>query len=240
VGSETWTPLPDLPPGHRGWRLSQDIILGPDDFPNVEELVIEDGEPVDNVFVEKQYRLLTEPLYSSWTPPKGPFWALANVGLFYQDGQPGLAPDVMLSLGVPASRDLSLKENRSYLLWIVGKPPDVVIEVVSDRRGGEDADKMEAYQRIGVTYYVIFDPLNRLKNGLLRAFSLRDGAYQAIEPSWLETVGLGLTFWDGEFEGQQARWLRWCDRNGVVIPTGLERAERLAAQLRALGIEPNA
>ena len=35
----------------------------------VNALVTEDGEPVDNVFSEKQQRLLTEPLYSSWTPP---------------------------------------------------------------------------------------------------------------------------------------------------------------------------
>jgi Uma2 family endonuclease len=247
MSSETWTPLSDLPPGHTGWRSSKDVILGPDDIPNVEELVIEDGKPVDNVFVEKQYRLLTEPLYSSWTPPNGPFWALANVGLFYQDGQPCLAPDVMLSLGVPASRDLSLKVNRSYFMWIVGKPPDVVIEVVSDRRGGEDTDKMETYQRIGVTYYVIFDPLNRLKNGLLRGFVLSAGKYLPMETLWLENVGLGMTLWEGEFEGQLARWLRWCDRDGVVIPTGQERAEqekqraeRLAAQLRALGVEPGA
>ncbi|HKI33319.1 MAG TPA: hypothetical protein VKA46_15810 [Gemmataceae bacterium] len=40
-------------------------------------------------------------------------------------------------------------------------------------------------------------------------------------------------------------WLRWCDRAGNVIPTGCERAksereraERLAEQLRALGVEP--
>ena len=165
---ETFTPLHDVPPGSIGWRGSRDYILSPEDFPKVEDLVIEDGKPVDNVFVEKQYRLLTEPLYSSWVPPNGPFWALANVGLFYQNGQPGLAPDVMLSLGVPASRDLLQRENRSYLMWIVGKPPDVVIEFVSDRRGGEDTDKMEVYARLRVTYYIIDDPFDRLHQGPLR------------------------------------------------------------------------
>ncbi len=243
-------PAPFVPPAeevHPHW------ILSPEDIPNVEDLVIEDGKPVDNLFVEKEYRLLTEPLYSSWTSPSGEFLAVANVGLFYAYREPPLVPDMMLSLGVPAGRDLTLKENRSYFTWVIGKPPDVVIEIVSDLRGGEETDKMMAYARIGVTYYVIHDPRNRLHHGLLRAFSLRDGAYQPVEASWLEHVGLGLTFWEGEFQSQQhPRWLRWCDRDGVVLPTGQERAEqadqraeqekqraeRLAAQLRALGIEP--
>jgi hypothetical protein len=44
----------------------------------------------------------------------------------------------------------------------------------------------------------------------------------------------------------KAVWLRWCDQEGNVIPTGAElaeaeraRAERLAARLRALGIDPD-
>jgi Uma2 family endonuclease len=247
MGGETWTPLPDLPPDHTGWRLSRDVVLNPEEAANaVKFLVIEDGKPVDNMFVERQYRLLTEPLYSSWTPPSGEFLVLANVGLFYTHREPPLVPDVMLTLGVPAGRDLSRKENRSYFTWVIGKAPDVAIEIVSDLRGGEETDKMAAYARIGVTYYVIHDPQNRLHHGLLRAFSLREGAYQPIEPSRLEHVGLGLTFWEGEFQGQRySHWLRWCDRDGVVIPTGQERAEqekqraeRLAAQLRALGVEP--
>jgi len=34
--------------------------------PNVDHLVTEDDTPVDNVFSEKQQRLLTEPLYASY------------------------------------------------------------------------------------------------------------------------------------------------------------------------------
>jgi Uma2 family endonuclease len=255
MSSKTCAPLPDLPPGHIVWRVSQDIILGPEETLNIEDLVIEDGKPVDNIFVERQYRLLTEPLYSSWTSPSGGFLVLANVGLFYAYREPPLVPDVMLSLGVPAGRDLSRKENRSYFTWIIGKPPDVVIEIVSDLCGGEETDKMAAYARIGVTYYVIHDPRNRLHHGFLRAFYLSKGQYEPMEAPWLENIGLGLTFWEGEFQGQQhSHWLRWCDRDGVVIPTGQERADQekqraeqekqraecLAAQLRALGVEPGA
>ncbi len=70
-------------------------------------------------------------------------------------------------------------------------------------------------------------------------------------------VGLGLMLWEGMFEGRMDTWLRWCDTDGNVIPTGRERAEAekeraeaaenrakaaesraeaLAAKLRAAGI----
>jgi hypothetical protein len=42
----------------------------------------------------------------------------------------------------------------------------------------------------------------------------------------LNAIGLGLTLWEGRFEEEVTRlWLRWCDREGAVIPTGAERAE---------------
>ena len=62
--------------------------------PDVEDLVTEDDAPVDNIFSEKQQRLLTEALYSSWTGRR--FVALANVGLFYQTHRAPLVPDVLL------------------------------------------------------------------------------------------------------------------------------------------------
>jgi hypothetical protein len=50
--------------------------------PNIDHIVTEDDIPVDNMFSEKQQRLLAEPLYSSWTGPgEGrPFVVAANVG----------------------------------------------------------------------------------------------------------------------------------------------------------------
>ena len=45
--------------------------LDPAVIPNLDELITEDGKPVDNLFVEKLYHLLTEPLVSSWRRPGG-------------------------------------------------------------------------------------------------------------------------------------------------------------------------
>ena len=66
-----------------------------------------------------------------------------------------------------------------------------------------------------------------------------------LETFWLEQVNLGLTLWEGVFEAKQDTWLRWCDQQGNILLTGAERAsqaeqraEQLAEQLRALGVDP--
>jgi Uma2 family endonuclease len=239
------------------------LQLAPEDYPDVSGLITEDNAPMDNIYTERQQRLLVEPLHSSWQGPgEGvPFVALANVGLFFGLHRPPLVPDCMLSLDVELPQDLRHQEHRSYFVWVFGKLPDVVVEIVSDRRGGEETFKMREYARQGILYYVIHDPDDLLEGGVLRVLELRRRSYEPVAGNWLSEVGLGLTLWQGRYEGAEALWLRWCDRDRQVIPTGQERAEqerqraeqerqradeqaerarRLEAQLRALGIEPSA
>lgn len=244
------------------------MVLAPEDVPNVEALVTEDDTPVDNLFCAKQQRLLVEPLYSSWAGPGDgrPFLADANVGVFYAVRQPPLVPDAFLSLDVQAPADLWPKANRSYFLWEYGKPPDVVIEVVANQKGAEDDRKLRVYARMGVPYYVIFDPIDPLEGNVLRVYELHAGSYRLSADRWFPMVGLGVTLWHGVYEELTQTWLRWCDQDGNVIPTGAElaaqahqhaeqaqqqaeqerqraeqerqRAERLAARLQSLGIDP--
>jgi Uma2 family endonuclease len=218
------------------------------DFPT------EDDAPVDNLYSEKQQRLLTEPLYSSWPGPdkKRKFVAMANVGLFYADGKPAIVPDALLSVGVEAPDDMWQREHRSYFLSEYGKSPDVVVEIVSNTEGNELGEKVGTYAQSKVPNYVVWDPSDQLRQGRLIAFRLQGADYKRQLQLWFEEVGLGLTVWHGSFEGKEADWLRWCDRGGNVILTGAEakdlesaraeqekqRADRFAAQMRALGIEP--
>lgn len=242
--------------------MLQDLTPDVDLSPDISHLVIEDDTPVDNLISEKQMRLLTEPLYSQPDVfPAEKFLVAANVGVFYAIKQPPLVPDVFLSLGVEVPQDWREKQNRTYLVWEFGKPPDVVIEIVSNREGNELGRKLTDYAHIGVAYYAVFDPLQQLGATLLRLFERRGSHYQEMSTTWLEAVGIGLTLWDGDFEGKRDRWLRWCTQAGQVIPTGFERAEqereraeqereraeqaeakaaRLAAHLRSLGIDPDA
>jgi Uma2 family endonuclease len=221
---------------------------------DISHIVIEDDTPVDNFFSAKLQRLLVESLYNSAAelPLRKHFLADANVGVFYSLHQPPLVPDVFLSLDVEVPSDFKQKKNRTYFVWELGKSPDVVIEIVSNQEGNELGTKLEKYARMGVTYYAIFDPIQQLGESLLQVFGLFLGRYHPLEVTrvependrvkllyWLEEVGIGLTLWEGVYESKQETWLRWCDRQGVVIPTGAERVEqeRLRAEQERLRAE---
>lgn len=201
--------------------------------PNVDHLVTEDDTPVDNVFSEKQQRLLSEPLFSSWAGPgeERPFVAMSNVGLFYAVHRPPYVPDMMLSLDVELPEDIWAKEHRSYFVWEYGKMPEVVVEVVSNREGGEDSDKLTGYARIGICYYVIYDPDEWLNAGPLRAYKLDGRKYRPLaEPISFPEIGLGLRIWQGRYEDVEGTWLRWVDAEGQWIKTGSERADEERAR----------
>jgi Uma2 family endonuclease len=235
--------------------------------PDTSHLVTEDDTPVDNLASEKNQRLLTEALYSSWAGPGPgrPFLVTANVGLFPVPRNPAIVPDVLLSLDVTVPEDWWA--TRSYFVWEFGKPPDVVIEIVSNTKGAEKGTKRRDYARIGVAYYIVYDPRQTLRGDVLEVYELRARDYERRSDTWLPDVGLGVTLWSGMFEGCHDTWLRWCDQAGMVIPTGAERAdaerqradterqradaerqraetvnqraELLAQKLRQLGIDPD-
>ncbi len=203
-------------------QIATEVDLSPD----IRDLAIEDDTSVDNLITEKQQRLLTEPLYSQSSVLDCPFLVAANVGVFYAVRQPPIVPDVFLSLNVEVPENWREKKNRTYLVWEFGKPPNVTIEIVSNKEGNELGSKLRDYSRIGVAYYVVFDPLQQLGDTLLRMFELRGNRYQEMTETWLEQVGIGLTLWDGVFEGKHDRWLRWSTRDGMVVLTGAEQAEQ--------------
>ena len=78
--------------------------------PDLRDVITEDDTPVDNLISEKQQRLLTTTLYSSFVTDF-PFLVTANVGLFYRDKIPPLVPDVLLSLRVKIPEDWSEKKE---------------------------------------------------------------------------------------------------------------------------------
>ena len=233
------------------------------------QIVTEDDTPVDNLLSERQQRLLADSLYASWSGPGAgrPFIAMTNVGLFYALHQPPYVPDALVSLDVLPPTDLFPKRNRSYFIWEYGKPPEIVVEVVSNREGGELDAKVAGYARIGIPYYIVFDPYQYLGEQLLYVFALRDLEYVELAPGLLRGVALGVTLWEGDYEDLQTVWLRWVDADGALLLTGKERAlqaeaqaeqernraeqernraehayqraERLAVMLREMGVDPD-
>jgi Uma2 family endonuclease len=224
---------------------------------DVSHLVIEDDKPVDNLHSAQQQRLLVVVLYDSDTLPH-PFLAETNVGLFYDINEDPIVPDMLLSLGVQRAEDYSQKKNRSYFVWEMGKLPEVCVEIVSNREGdevnlsrksirqGKTTSKKDRYAQIGIKYYIVCDPLERIQSEMgyakAKVWTLSpEGDYpeelaQSIhnigDVIWLEEIGLGMTLWFGEYEQQLGRaWFRWCDAEGNIYLTGAERARLTARQL---------
>ncbi len=258
------------------------VCYPPDDVPMMEDpdhpgkmipddtwLITDDGAPVDGPYWEKQMHLLTEPLFLSWEGPDGDgdFHVFSNVGLFFSPIEPPIVPDVMLAVRTFRGRKMNRRTMRSYFVWRIGKVPEVAIEIVANRVGGEDTRKLKKYASIGVPWYIVFDPEYELSGELLRIFRLKRGRYQLSDETFFPEVQLGVKTWEGNYEDWDAdAWLRWCDRDGNFIPTGSEllqaehkrtrrakqraeqekqraehekqRADRLASMLRQHGITP--
>jgi Uma2 family endonuclease len=217
-------------------------------MPDMSHISTEDDEAVDNFFSAKQQRLLVEPLYTAWqADAERVFLADANVGVFRGLHLPPLVSDMFLSMDVRVGdEDWWLTENRSYFVWMHGKPPDVVVEVVSNEKGGELDRKMQGYAWMGVPYYVVYDPEpTSIQSKPLVVYELVAGEYLPRPDFQLARLHLSARLWEGEFEGGRAVWMRWADAEGNLCPTGAERAEkaeqraeRLSARLRELGIDP--
>ncbi len=162
-------------------------------------------------------------------------------------------PDWFAALGVSRfyeGHDLRL----SYVVWQEAAPPYLMVELLSPGteqedlgktvEAGEPPTKWMVYEQIlGVPYYVVFNHYT----DELHYFHLLNGHYREITPPeqrlWLPEAGLGLGLWYGVYQGVKRRWLRFYNTVSQSIPTPLERerqrAERLAARLRALGVEPD-
>ena len=220
-------------------------------LPTAEELPNSDDTPVDNELQELIPSLLKSILRMLWKGRMDWFFGI-NMGIYADSEQPLIVPDGFLSLNVERHYDEELRLG--YLLLEEEIPPILALEVVYNPLGGEYMTKLDEYARMGVLYYVIYNPKRRRSNPRLEIHKLTQGSYQLqnANPLWMPEVGLGIGSERAEYDGLTREWLYWYDENDKRYPTPYEqieqerqqtdlerqRAERLAAQLRALGVEP--
>ena len=233
-----------------------------------EKIITEDDEPVDNLLTLRHMELWNACM-ADWDPGRQ-FIAASNNGLFRDPYVPPIVPDFYLSMDVGPPVDLELrpkdKSNRSYFVWIYGKPPDLVLELVSDKRGEELGRRKSECATMGVPYYVIYDPAHYIQSDALVCYEFIDGQYQQMTNARFPLLKLQLVEWEGVFHGHHNVWLRFADLDGELLPLGAERAELerqraneqtkraneqskradeqtqraevLAAKLRELGVDP--
>ncbi len=111
------------------------------------------------------------------------------------------------------------------------------------REVSQPPTKWVVYEQIlRIPFYVVFSRYT----DEVHFFELAGDHYREVNAEnrrlWLPKAGLGIGLWFGEYQGVERQWLRFYDADGECVFTPLEQArkrtERLAAQLKAAGIEP--
>ena len=219
----------------------------PDDF-------VLDDQPVDNINQPLLAAALTESLELAVRLPANAL-TITNYGICATLNNKIVvkAPDWGF---VPSIRVPREEVKRSYTPQLQGDFPVIVMEFLSDTEGGEYSSKptyppgkwFYYEQVLKVPNYAIFEP----ETGVLEVYRLdNSGQYQlqTLDENnrlWIAEMNLFLGIWQGSRENRTGYWLRWWDEHGELLLWGSElatkerqRAERLAAQLRSLGVEPD-
>jgi hypothetical protein len=219
-------------------------------WPSHLDLPCEDGAIVQNFLEHPQAMLLSEPL-EPWLRrlyPDGHYCIGQDCGIYYRATREppygkAVAPDWFFVPDVPPLRDGQLR--RSYVMWDEPGAPLVLLEFVSGT-GAEERDrtpntgKFWIYERmIRPGFYGIYEP----EPGRLEVYQLVSNHFEPLVPNErghfpIQELGLELGIWKGPYQNVELPWLRWYDSEGKLLPTGHERAERLAARLRELGVDP--
>jgi Uma2 family endonuclease len=228
-------------------------MLQPDlkQLPSSDELPDSDDTPVDNEdqnFIPNVLLFLLEYI---WKQREDWFFGV-DMGIYHTTGahpRVPVIPDGFLSLGV--QRRKGGKSRKSYVMWEEAYvPPILTLEVVSQTPGGEYDEKLEIYARLGVLYYVVYNPLFWRRDGQLpfEVYKLINGTYvlQLGEPFWMPEIELGIGRCPLVDDPLGREVLSWYDVSGKRYPSEAEaerqraeaerqRAEQIAERLRQLG-----
>lgn len=220
--------------------VTENVIVPPGDL-------YSDEPPLESELHLRQIILLLNCLEWLWQD-RNDFYAAGNLTVYYSQNQRRnedfRGPDFFVVL------DTERKTRKSWVIWEEdGKYPNFILEILSDSTANVDRDlKKKLYQNTFRTpNYFWFDPYTLEFAG----FDLVVGEYQPIESNnqghlWSQQLELYLGIHEG--------LLRFFTANGELVPTPEEqaksereqkeiaqqKAERLAAKLRELNIDPDA
>lgn len=213
-------------------------------LPSSDELPDTDNLPVDNELHTLVPNFLRFILSFIWVNQNDWFFGV-NMGLYHATGvnpRVPIVPDGFLSFGVERIKGNKLR--KSYVVWEEKEiVPQFVLEVVSENPGNEYDNKMGIYGRLGVLYYLIYNPdfWLRDRHEPFELYRLVDGEYQRQigEPYWMPEIGLGIGRSRGVHDRLEREWLYWYNQEGQRYPTVEERAQKLEDYLRSLGVDPD-
>ncbi|MFN6495710.1 MAG: Uma2 family endonuclease [Nostoc sp. DedQUE01] len=205
-------------------------------LPSSAELPCSDDTPVDNEDQNFIPNLLLFLLQYIWAERNDWFFGV-DMGVYHTTGVSPLVPivpDGFLSLGV--ERRKAGRSRKSYVLWEENEiPPILALEIVSLSPGGEYDKKLDIYAKLGVLYYIIYNPeyRQRDRHQPFEVYRLVDGSYklQIGEPFWMPEIGLGIgrgQYVSGNIPRQV---LYWYDRQGNRYQAAEEIEQQTRQQL---------
>ncbi len=159
-----------------------------------------------------------------------------------------MAPDVFVVFGVEN------RQRRIYTVWEEGdRPPNFVLEITSKTTLSKDQGaKKGIYAFLGVEEYYQYDPTGDYLTPTLQGLRLVDGNYLTVPTSTLSdgtmVLPSAVLSLELHLKGQVMRfynpatqqYLLTHEEETAARQTAEERAQRLAAKLRELNIDPDA
>lgn len=216
----------------------------PQNLPGSEALPCSDDSPVDNEDQNFIPNLLLFLLKQIWSERNDWFFGV-DMGIYHTTGVSPLVPvvpDGFLSLDV--ERHKNGGSRKSYVMWEENyTPPILALEMVSLTYGGEYDSKMEIYARLGVMYYIVYNPQywRRDQHLPLEIYRLDKGRsdkgqyhLQIGEPFWMPEIGLGLGRGSYQDGGLQREVLYWFDQQNQRYLTSEERVQQSQQELLRL------
>jgi len=213
-------------------------------LPTAEDLPSSDETPVDNQLQNDIPNLLLSLLAELWANRDDWYFGV-DMGIYYNPEEPAIVPDGFLSIGV--KHDTGERGRLSYVLWEEKNiMPILALEVVSEKYNSEYEDKLADYQKLGILYYAIYNPLSGRRGRFkqrqrLEVYRLISGKYELLEMEnnrvWLPEIQLALGYEKGEHIAWYREWLYWYPASGDRYLTANERAinaEMIANQERLI------
>jgi Uma2 family endonuclease len=222
----------------------------PPAFPDHTQLPESDGTFCHNFQAHPQSILLTDSLESTLQRlhPDGQYAIGQKNAIYWRKTDPpehgAETPDWFYIPNIWPLLDREIRDF--YVLWREYMVPLIAIEFASGN-GSEERDKTPlsrlpegttqkpgkfwVYEQIiRIPYYAIYT----IKTSQLEVYNWVNGHYDRLEPNDrghypIDRMGIELGLWEGSYQNQAQRWLRWWDNQGNLLLTGSEQArlERL-------------
>lgn len=207
-----------------------------------------DGLPMTESDQTRDYLVYATKVLSLWFEQRSDVYVSGNLFIYYEQGDPEavVAPDTFVVFGVEN------RQRRTYKLWEEGRAPNFVLEITSKTtRSKDQGPKKGIYAFLGIEEYYQYDPTGDYLTPALQGLRLVEGNYVAVATATqpdgtivLPSPVLGLEL---HLRGQALRfynpvaqtYLLTHEEEAAARRTAEARAQKLAAKLRELNIDPD-